>query len=117
MKKFGLSYHNSLRPGLILNLMLVGLILCVLGVAHTWLGMRGRDKAEDARKLREKITQLNNQIVRLKADVDHQLSNGALFTAMAAMDIKNMRPIEKKDVVEIDMNAPDKSGAASSAIQ
>ncbi|MBP7948074.1 MAG: hypothetical protein KA004_00365 [Verrucomicrobiales bacterium] len=100
MKRSHLIYRNSLNPGLLLNLALVGVLLAFFFVAHTTLGMRLHEKEKQKRKLEETTAQLGNEIRRLDVDVSHLLSNGSLVSQMKSLGI-NLRLIQPSEIVEL----------------
>lgn len=102
MKRAELIYRNSLRPGLVLNISLLGVLLALFGFAHTWLGMRLQEKDKSRRALEEQVTQLGNEIRRLEVDVNHLLSNGALVSRMHEKDVR-LRLINPGEVITLDV--------------
>ncbi len=73
---------------LVLNIVLVVLILGAFGVAHTWLGMRQRDKAKEVNRLQEMVQRTENEIRRLGLDIGQRSSNGALISQMDTLGVK-----------------------------
>ena len=100
MKLAKLSEAGHLRPTLVLNIILVVLILGGFGLAHTWLGMRSHDKDKEVKKIEDSIRQLENEIRRLRVQVDPMIGNGPLCNQLAQTGIELQR-IDKEKIVEI----------------
>jgi predicted negative regulator of RcsB-dependent stress response len=55
------TYRNSLRPWLVANGMIAGVILAFLGMVYGWLGWKKKERGEQIRTTREAIEQLGRQ--------------------------------------------------------
>lgn len=95
MKNNPRGHAGSLRPNVVLNLVLVTCILGVIGVAHVWLGMRRHDKEREVRRLEEAIQQSENEIRRLHAVIQHRSSPGTLSSQIDAMGIQLERNADR----------------------
>jgi len=65
------TYRNSLRPWLVANGMIAGVILAFLGMVYGWLGWKKKERGEQIKATRGAIEQLGRkkqaQQVRLNA--------------------------------------------------
>lgn len=86
---------GTLRPNVVLNLVLITCILGVIGVAHVWLGMRRHEKERELRRLEEALQQSENEIGRLRAVVQHRSSPGTLSSQIEAMGIRLERNTDR----------------------
>lgn len=100
MRAINLPEVNSLRPSLVLNIVLITLIIGVFGGAHTWLGMQQQQKDREITRSQERIQQLTNEIRRLEVDVSQRLSNGTLFSQMENMGLK-LQLIKPDEIISL----------------
>ncbi len=99
------SYDASLKPMLVLNILLVVVILGAFGIAHTWLGMKQKEKAKEVNQLADVIQRLDNEIRRLDSGNRQREKSGPLLSRMSSfgIDLKRTNP----DVDEILTVQPD----------
>lgn len=81
------SYDGSLKPMFVLNIILVVVILGAFGIAHTWLGMRMKEKSKEVNRLQEVVQRTQNEIRRLEVDVGQRTNNGILISRMDALGV------------------------------
>ena len=55
------TYRNPIKPWLVANGMIAGVILAFLGMVYGWLGWKKRERGEQLRATREAIEQLDRQ--------------------------------------------------------
>ncbi len=55
------TYRNSVRPWLVANGMIAGVILAFLGMVYGWLGWKKKERGEQIKATREAIRQLGLQ--------------------------------------------------------
>jgi hypothetical protein len=82
------TYDGSLRPMLVMNIILVVLFLGAFGIAHTWLGMRQREKEKEINRLADIIQRTDNEIRRLDSGNRQRTNNGPLFSRMESLGVK-----------------------------
>ena len=100
MRPVNIPEVPGLRPTLVLNIILITIILCVFGGAHTWLGMQQQQKDREISKMQDRIQQLNYEIRRLEVDVNHRLSNGTLFSQMESLGVK-LQLIKPEEIISL----------------
>jgi len=55
------TYRNSIKPWLVANGMIAGVILAFLGMVYGWLGWKKKERGEQVKATREAIDQLGRQ--------------------------------------------------------
>ncbi len=108
MKRHDLIYRNQLRPGLILNLVLMTVLLAGFGLAHGWLGVRYHQKGEDIKRLEAEAVMMENQIRELEVKTSNFLNPGWLAKQKDALhlDLRRIVPNEPVELAETQTVAP-----------
>jgi cell division protein FtsL len=115
MKFPQLTDQSPLRPIIVLNIMLVVIILGIFGFSHTWLGMRQQEKEKEVKRLQEQIQQTQHEIRRLNVDVNHNMSNGALFTLIEDMNLQLQRFSDDEAILLKTASAADSAASTTAA--
>lgn len=85
-------YRNSLRPMLVTNSIIAGVIIAGIGIAYAWLGWKKNQRADQMRMTNEAISRLDRQIKSKDSEMSEQLADARLrqrvqTSSLGLMDI------------------------------
>lgn len=79
------TYRNSIRPWLVANGMIAGVILAFLGMVYGWLGWKKKERGEHIRATRDAIEQLGRQKQAQQVRMNARLTPNELEQRVDAM--------------------------------
>jgi predicted negative regulator of RcsB-dependent stress response len=92
------TYRNSIKPWLVANGLIAGVVLAFLGMVYGWLGWKKNERGEQISTAREAIKQLHRQkevqMVRMSA----RLTRNELRQRVDSMAL-GLVPITQKETV------------------
>ena len=89
-------YRNSLRPLLVTNSLIAGLIIAAIGIAYAWLGWKKNQRADQMRTTGESIERLKRQIQAQDSEMNERLADIHLRDRVQGMNL-GLQDIGKGD--------------------
>lgn len=89
-------YRNSLRPLLVTNSLIAGVIIAGIGIAYAWLGWKKNQRADQMRTTSESIERLDRQIKAKDSEMNERLADARLRERMQSMNL-GLQDIGKGD--------------------
>jgi hypothetical protein len=80
-------YRNSLRPLLVTNSIIAGVIIAGIGIAYAWLGWKKQQRADQMRETSEAIARLERQHQALQVQMDESLADAPLRQRVESMGL------------------------------
>ena len=79
------TYRNSVRPWLLANGLIAGVILAFLGMVYGWLGWKKKERGEQIKNTREAIEQLGRQMQAQQVRMNARLTPNELQQRVAEL--------------------------------
>lgn len=94
------TYRNSIRPWLVANGLIAGVVLAFLGMVYGWLGWKKKERGEQIKNTREAIEQLGRQKQAQQVRMNARLTQNELQQRVDGMALGLVKiTSEVKDTV------------------
>jgi len=81
-------YRNSIRPWLLANGLIAGVILAFLGMVYGWLGWKKKERGEQIKNTQEAIKQLTLQKQAQQMAMNERLTDNRLRQKVDSMSLE-----------------------------
>jgi hypothetical protein len=81
------TYRNTIKPWLVANGLIAGVVLAFLGMVYGWLGWKKKERGEQIRTTREAIEQLGRQKQAQQVRMNARLTDNELRQRVDGMGL------------------------------